>query len=432
MKIKLITIFVVAISLMLLSGCTDRGVNTYNTYSIDEGGITIPTGAAAFQTYFPLQLNNSFAQIPIAAYQPREAFPQSSGGTLKPNPVLILFAPQDGDEYFYFDHGLAELADEMISSGEIEPMSIVCVGNDPVIGGYFYAGSSPAAGFYDDFISERLLDFIYNEFLFAPIDTSMMKPAVGGVGMGAYGAVRAAILNPDLFSAISFTDGPMDFDGANGSGGFIPFFDDALNEQGLLNDTDWLDEYDTSGGWHYSRLFMGGAYAFSPKVLDCDYTITIEPNDNTIEEGDFYAVVTVNSIDTIDVGDNNITLVEEFYKNSTDVNHSKFDFHLPFTNDGAVHTPIWDFWTDQNLPTLLSANSGALNNKSIWIGHTTEIDYANYSNQTASFMSSLSSAGYSYTTFNYSSRDGLPVSRNEYVYDLMREMLKFHSAKFNQ
>ncbi|TET97388.1 MAG: hypothetical protein E3J26_00130, partial [Candidatus Zixiibacteriota bacterium] len=173
--------------------------------------------------------------LQIKMYTPEGSISPISGGQPKPVPLLVLLPPQDGRAYYFFDHGLKQLANELIAEGAIKPMAIACVENDPIFGGYFFAGRSAPAGYYDTLIGSSLLEYLYNSTGGALNDS--LPVGIGGVGMGAYGAFRAALIHKGVFSSISATDGPLDFDGPSGSGGFVELFDDALIEQGLLGGT---------------------------------------------------------------------------------------------------------------------------------------------------------------------------------------------------
>lgn len=430
MKKLLYMIIVSGLTALVLFGCSDRGVND-QPMKITEGGVNLlgGEGEAVFSDYFTLQIGNEFAQMDLRAYEPRVAFPHINGGENKPVPVLFLLTPQDGDGMYYFDHGLKELADELISTGQIQPMEIVCIPNNRAFGGFFYANNYTPAGSYDDFFSGELLDFVYNRGLLSPIDPSVKKPGIGGVGMGAYGAMRAAIMNPGQFGAVSITDGPLDFDGASGNGGFIPTFTEALTEQGLINQTGWKVQFDSAGNWHTSRLIIGGSYAFSPEDTLVDFTAITIDNVSTLEQGDSLVQITLNNIDSLSTVIGNTTIIKNLYTPFQDHNNTvlSYAFHLPFDSTGAVYTPVWNRWLDNNLENMMTG--GELSGTNIWVGHSPSITFGNYSEQTASFISTLQGS-YPVTVFNYDGYEGHPVNKDEYVYDLMKEMLIFHSDNF--
>lgn len=408
-------IFLLALSTLLLlaTGCSDRGTNVdENPPEFMEGGIARQEGAHVFFNELTLQLRNKFQLLPMTMYTPKISFPPPTGD-LEPVPLLVLLAPQDGDEYYYFNHGLKELADEMISNGTIQPMAIACIANDPVFGGYFYGGHSPAAGNYDTLIGGTLMDHLA---LFYPWTmTSQGKRAIGGVGMGAYGAFRAALLHPNTFGAISAIGGPLDFDGADDNSGFIDLFDDAITQQGGIAS---LRQFDSVSTWPLSRMFIGGGLAFSPHDTAIDFTASWHENLQELQVTILARYVITDST----------TLVDSLI---TGEDEDNLDFHLPFDLTGAVYQPIWDMWVAQNLENLLNPTDDQLSGVNIWIASSPEEEYGFY-DQAQSWISTLEGAPYNYPVtdtviFGY---DGNPATNDQYVYDLMRQMLIFHSDNF--
>jgi len=221
--------FVVCASLailVLLSACDDRGRNIPTA----EGSSSTLSGIFPDQHVFSsdgtvppqllTQLRNRFALADMTVYQPEVIFNPG-----RPVPVLLLLPPEGGNENYYLDRGLERLADEMIASGEIQPMLIITIENDPTFGGFFYGNSWPA-GFYDQVFGYGMLDYLATKYPGLNLAVAdQQKFGVGGLGQGAYGAFRAAIQNPGLFGSITVLDGPLDFDGSTGSGGLIPLMD---------------------------------------------------------------------------------------------------------------------------------------------------------------------------------------------------------------
>ena len=223
-----------AIVLAVISGCDDRGTNIQPVDLDDQAlrsGVD-PSPSHAFTPELTLQIRNPQELLRGAAFLPFDA---TSMGQQRPMPLLILLAPEYGNQFYYFKAGLAELARELMASGEIQPMVIYCMSNDQTFGGYFYADSDPA-GHYDSIFQytpgdgdDDLLEYLHR-FYPATIEQAS-KRGIGGVGQGAYGAFRAVIKNPGVYSSISVTDGPLDFNGSNDESGLISLFDDALAEQ---------------------------------------------------------------------------------------------------------------------------------------------------------------------------------------------------------
>jgi hypothetical protein len=426
--------------------CADRGTNVPETSKeklVDRWQI-FPQGNHVFappnddpsnspQLLFQVRNVNSIQEMAI--YVPREAWPPPTGEGL-PVPLLVLLPPQDGSKYFYFNHGLLELAQEMLVDGEIEPMVIACLGNDRIFGGYFFGNSYPA-GFYDDIIGtpegEGLVTFLTN--LVPSIIDSPDKRGIGGVGMGGYGAFRAVLKHPGVFSSVSVTDGPLDFDGSDGNSGLINLFDDALVEQEQVwaNKPDeqtqglpfaFPDNFDTSFAAPVSALFTGGSLAFSPNDTLVTYDITFPNQTSRI----------VNILDRYKRGDS-ATLVTGIIKEDA----GAWAFHLPFDGSGNVYRgpsgpggpdDVWGLWLENNLETILGdVGASALNGVNMWFGTSEEATWG-YSDMTESWISTLTLNGFSPEVKEYGGYDGKPATQHEYLYDMLREILIFHSDNF--
>ena len=421
---KLIILVVVTASLALLftASCSDRGSNSIPKASAN--GAIAPWSHVFYQE-LTVQLKNRFQQFFMNVYIPGATFQQ------EPLPVLILLPPQDGDEFYFFNHGLKQLADELIADGTIKPMAIVCLRNDKTFGGYFWAGNGGGSGNYDTLIGGTLIDYLNATSMGLFLD-SPAKRGIGGVGMGSYGAFRAAMLHQGVFSSISVTDGPLDFDGANGNSGLISLFDDALAEQGLTGVDGWTSQFDTSGAWHISRLLIGGAMAFSPHD-----TLVLPIVDSINNLPDKPPIITLPEYDSLGqqrrwVITDSSTLITNIVT-SSDFN---LDFHLPFDSLGQPYQPIWDLWLRNNLETILAdSGTSVLENVNIWFGVTKDPQEQSrtYGEQTRSWISTLEgipTISPNVQVYEYSGYDDRPATSDQYVYDLLREMLIFHSNNF--
>lgn len=397
-----ISVFAVVFTIFLIVGCSDRGTSVPEPVSIEKGGPLIMTHV--YSPELDVQIGNPYALLQAVAYAPKISWEVIYGGEGKPVPLLILLPPQGKDHYFYFNHGLQQIADELIATGEIQPMLIACVSNDLVFGGYLFAGHYPGAGDWDGMIGQSLLTYIET---FGITINDPAKRGIGGVGQGAYGAFRAAMLNPGTFTSISAIDGPLDFDGADGNSGLIDLFAPVLNEQGLLGSDTWKEDFSDSPDWPTTGLFIGGSLAFSPHDTAVTYTGT-----GTKE------ITSRLSID------DTTTLVTGVVGGGAEYD---FHFHVPFDNNGYPYAPIWEnFWLPNNLENLPSASLDGVN---IWVATSDEASFG-YHEQTMSFISTLQGWGYPVTTRHYSGYTGNPATDDQYVYDLLKEMLIFHSQSF--
>ncbi|MEE9463987.1 MAG: hypothetical protein V3W14_00250, partial [Candidatus Neomarinimicrobiota bacterium] len=419
---------IVSLSLILLLavGCSDRGTNAPDTPKeqlVEQWGVW-PEGDHVFtedpndpnspvQLRFQIRNRNGIQEMGV--FIPQEAINEG-----KRVPLLVLLPPMFEGKSFYLDHGLLELAEEMTASGEIQPMVITALGSDQLFGGYFWGNSHPA-GFYDGIIADPhpngLVGWLTNTIPF--IIDSPAKRGIGGVGMGAYGAFRAILKHPGVYSSISVSDGPLDFDGAGGNSGMINLFDDALAEQGLAP-TDF-QLLDSARAWPVSSMMIGGALAFSPNDTAVFYTISISGAGGGTRD----TVI----IDSVHQRSDSTTLDTLVVKGDM----GNWDFHLPFDSTLQPYAPIWSLWMENNLDSIHDADTSTLGSPldgiNMWIATTPDARFGFY-DMTQSWISTLQDRGYTPEVYNYGGYDGKPASENEYTYDLIREMLIFHSENF--
>jgi len=437
MNKKMIRILALSLllTLVIVTGCDNRGTNIPARPVLDRGGAWIAADHI-FSPQLRFQFQNDLERFPMWIYIPQVAWDPPLGES-RPVPVLILLAPQFGDKFYYANHGLETLLKEMIADGTIQPMIVACVANSPTFGGYLYAGGTnfenlpyPTSGAYDYIIgnlqdSLGLVPYLRRSLHILP---GRQKTGIGGVGMGAYGAFRAALLYDTTFGSITVTDGPLDFDGAPGLGnGLVDLFDDALMEQGLLNANDSLfrNTFDSSSATPLSNMFIGGAFAFSPHDTVI-YHHMVRPFATPIPPD---AYPEVDSTLKINNPADTLTKVIGFFGPGTPY---RFNYHLPFNANGSVYAPIWDnFWVTENLENLLDTANNKLNGVDIWIGTTNQAKY-NFYQQTQSWINTLTSPPYNYTVTErpYQGTPSQPATADQYLYDLLKEMLIFHSESF--
>ena len=289
----------------------------------------------------------------------------------------------------------------------------------------FY-GSSDPAGYYDQIIGDKLVTYLEQEAFASVLIGDSAHRAIGGVGEGAYGAYRAALKHPGVFSAIAATDGPLDFDGVDGNSGLIPLFQQSLNEQGLTAAT--YRNFDSSIAWPISRMFVGGALAFSPHITQVADSFTFTDNGRR---------TWLKIVDTIpDV----TTLITRCVQGqglgsimiNPGVGNIDWDFHLPFDSLGQVYHPIWDnYWMPNNLENMYQAAPTSLNNMKLWFATSQQAEYG-FFGQTQSWITTLKNNGLTgnMTEMRYTGYSGAATTNNKYLYDVMRDMLIFYSNSF--
>ncbi|HVP07336.1 MAG TPA: hypothetical protein VMS71_05785 [Candidatus Acidoferrum sp.] len=411
----------------LMTGCSDRGTNAPYTAPGDSW-MYFDAAKHVFSPDLRFQLKNPFELLNMAIYVPEAAWTNQIRV-----PMLVLLAPQGGDQYYYFQHGLFQMAEEMIRDSVIHPMAIVCVANDQVFGGYFYGNSLPA-GWYDSIVGGDLLKFTRDEFKMVYDEPGMR--GIGGVGQGAYGAFRAALVHPGTFKSITVTDGPLDFDGSDGTGGFVPQFRAALLEQGLLGSDSAFAKFDSSAAHPISRMLIGAALAFSPHDDSIRYRVdTVD----TIVLGDTLSkALRISITNRYQLSDSTtlVTRIVNGYSQYGDL--TGFDFHFPFDNTGTPYqgpNMIWQRWMRNNLDSLYwhAPSAQPLDGVQMYFLETPESD-PNYGfhEQTTSFRNFLANRHLNSQVWvkEYEGYKGKPATKDQYLYDLLKDMLIFHSHAF--
>ncbi|MEE8575927.1 MAG: hypothetical protein V3T31_01610, partial [candidate division Zixibacteria bacterium] len=412
--------------LLLMAGCDDRGRNiptvtelegwsvdpTDRVFSTDDGTYAWvnPPDTAEFL----MQNLNERAQLAMQVYIPKVA----TAPLFKPVPTLLLLAPQEGKDSYFRDSEILAIVEEMTATGEIQPMRIVMIGNDDYVGGNFY-GNSYGGGFYDRVLGDAMIEKLENNFPGFINDPS--KLGIGGVGQGAYGAFRTTIQNPGMYGSVSAVDGPLDFDGSTGSGGFIALLDTLMVEQTALDSTSLstIERDDVAAGNPVLRMFVGGSIAFSPHDTLLSYFVT--------------------------AGTGKVTLLGRMQMaDSTTLNTSlnpasgqilDLHFHFPFYFSSAAataptrHDPTWDRWMANDLDVLKNAAaSDPLESVKMWIATTPQTRFG-FNDMTRSWIMTLEADGYvagsdSLQVVTYEGYDDLPAQGSEYMYDLLRQILK--------
>jgi len=420
-KHKILIVGLLALSVALIWGCSDRSTEP-DQLTYDASTFTHFT----HQFYHELivQVGNGHQLQPLMFYIPEVALDMNH-----PVPLLVLLAPEGEDEYFYIHHGLLGLYQEMLAKGEIEDMAIVTLPPDgiaPIFGGYFYAGHGLPAGKYDDIMGSKLWEFLALDRLRgALVVDNPSKRGIGGVGMGAYGAFRTVLRNPGFWGSVSGADGPLDFDGADENSGLIALMDSVFVEQPNLTQANFRTEFDSSRSNPISRLFCGGSLTFSPHDQNLEDLVIEEvvqypgqlPQTRISLDEDLRGTAGYIIMDST-------TLVENVIKQDK----RNMDFHLPFSFDKRPYRPIWDLWQENNLERLYTGSQFA--NTDVWIGTSEDAKWG-YHDMTMSWANTLGDNIVD-ELYQYSGTESRPATDNEYVYDLLREMLKFHSDSFNK
>jgi S-formylglutathione hydrolase FrmB len=406
------------------------------------------TGSFYDSVSFWGNLNQDLAQRNIAVYTPPGYDPANRNVRY---PTLYLLHGLWGSERYFLDYfSLKEIADEMISKGEIKPMLIVTPDASSKLGGGFYTDSdsmmttaveyivyyeytrydsmgNPAGstavkdtayveltftGEYETYIWRDVIQQVeatytaydgpwweYTSFdnLDQPLDSlhHTQAPrdyrAIGGHSMGGYGAVKIAMRHPDLFTSVSAMSAPLAFNLLLGN------IADVYSENGIaLGDSVGYYALSPSQAKPWTTLFFSMSGAFSAhnlSDLDTTYFHRLGPADQGFLGVDF-----------------------------------------PFGPGGDTSSAIWDKWLSEDLTTMLSSDPGrfaaALDSLKIYIDCGAD-DQFGMNLQAESFDAALTNAGVEHDPPAYYSGYGnLPANNFNYIADRLRAVLKFHSDHF--
>ena len=105
-------------------------------------------------------------------------------------------------DYTSFADTMLQVLDQKIGDGVIEPLVVIWpnVHKGPFKNLHLYV-DSPASGPFESVITKELLTWISEESNYV-ISNQSCRRVIGGFGMGADGAVRIAVKNPDLFGSV--------------------------------------------------------------------------------------------------------------------------------------------------------------------------------------------------------------------------------------
>lgn len=148
----------------------------------------LPSGDSEFFSS-DFQSSTMNAKMPFQIYLP----PGYLDNTRR-YPVVYLLHGWGGDFGEFGWYNTQNLADELIRNGEIPPMIIVTPEGDKAY--WFNHFEGPAWG---DYVTNDLLHFIDENYRTIPKRSSR---AIGGLSMGALGAMQLTLNHPDLFAIV--------------------------------------------------------------------------------------------------------------------------------------------------------------------------------------------------------------------------------------
>ena len=325
-------------------------------------------------------------------------------------PVLYLLHGYGGYYNYYADlFLLKDILDEMISSGEIEPMIVVTPDCSNAFGGSFYTNSpninsldtlgNPInfsfGGKFEDFIVNDLLEYMRLNF---NVDTTVAKTGISGHSMGGYGAIKLTMQYPELFGSVSSMSAPLVFSGLEG---LLPFV--FLENNFIPPDTAAFYAIEASPSKPLTSMMFAMGAAFTPhEQLD-----TLDTADTTY----FHRLREVRLREGIDL---------------------PFNIAGEFGGDlDTSTTSVWQNWLANDPYTILTTGGAqALAGKPIYLdcGDSDDL-YLHLQNQ--GFSQALTASSIDHTYIEYSGYEGEPANHSAFIAERLREVLKFHSDAFS-
>jgi putative esterase len=404
---KLAILMVVPLMVLVFYSCSERD-NTIVSTDYNRG--ILYSGSSVH--YLTSYLNAEMFEQHNIAFQIYTPYGYKDPSLGEPVPVLYLLAPYGGDQDYYINHGLVDIADRMIGTGEIRPMVIVSISGLNKYGGYFYgnqsAGGLVAQAIGDivdpvqcfDGLTATLLDYFNCALNTLPENRGYR--AISGIGVGGYGAMRIALEYSENFSSVSAISAPLDFDGIYNNTGFKTLFTEIMDE--FPDDPDSLEYY-------YRRL----KYDINKPLQSMIFAAAVaySPHDSGI-------VDTVNVINDPD---------SYFSETATEA------FHLPFDETGQVRDNIWNLWQRNSIQNIVADYIGAFDTLDVMLGYSWFNHDYGFNEQTKSIRYLLERTyglipGTDFDTLFYEGYTGYDATYNQYTYDLLPKILKYHSDHF--
>lgn len=343
-------------------------------------------------------------------------------GQGRPFPTLYLLHDFGANDTYFGFFEFAQLLDQMIADGEIQPMIVVQTDASNFYGGSFYTNSTSTARYFTmiDSALVRYVDSTYNTVF------GRRSRAISGHGMGGYGALKLALTgNDSTFGSVSALSAPLAFAGSGGSQGFrSPSFIDAVfSEAGISKGNfaeyrnDSLLKPDPADPTRYrTSMLFGLAAAFSPA--------------DTIYRGKRDSILTA-----INSGTSPDSNYFQFSKTPRDAG-----LLFPIDVNGNIIDSVWRRWLGHSIDSLIKIGAfvGRLDSTPLFLSCGTNDQFGMLA-QNRGFESALQTAGRSraanfigmvrnqYYYEEYPGYPGKPADHHTFINDQLVKILKFHS-----
>ncbi|NIN00068.1 MAG: hypothetical protein GTO24_18945 [candidate division Zixibacteria bacterium] len=318
--------------------------------------------------------------------------------------VLYLLHDFGGDySTFVGVYKIGQLADRLIDEGQIQPMIIVMPDASSLhLGGSFYTNST-LLGNYEDYITDELMhivDTTFHTYVVKPGEVTLPDPdyrAVSGLGMGGYGALKFALDRDTLFTSVS-----------------------AMNPYASLES--FLSE-ETIEKIYEENGIAAGDYSYASYKSLSPYTDDQHP-DKTFSQLVFAMAASFSPHDPDDPD----TL--QFFELKA-AGGQRYGVDLPFDSTRTIvpGSPIWNTWLLFDLKNKLANDPDGFKDLEIHLECGDQNEFGLLEGCRA-FDQLLSLYGKEHEYVEYSGYPGLPAGQDDYIYDRLEEILKFHSRHF--
>lgn len=335
-------------------------------------------------------------------------------------PVLyFLHGFKQGPEDIRDIYHIGEIADELIAHKEIQPMLIVMTNGSNSFEGSFYTNSlvftgDPSnvlvfGGKYEEFIAQELVSYVDSAFKpwvrgGKPVFDSVYRAnrGISGYDMGGYGAFKIAMDYDSVFGSVSASNAPLLPCGDGLTYGLLAWKDSIFKENKMQK-----------GDFVRYRLFSD-SLAYKPlTTMLFAMAAAFSPHPN------------------IPGRDTSITFFT-YYKNPKAENAKGID--LPIDANGDTVDFIWNvLWRSNDLKskylTYKAEGKNLFDQKKIYL------DWADhhplgYQKQSEVFFDLLQAQGVELTGGAYSGYVNYPAGSSNFLYDRIKQILKFHSQSF--
>lgn len=436
----IIAALIVIVGALLVGGCTDKTKDNPTRPEAPEQGLSFLNSWSFYSLFFSTEKNPGY--MPATALVPPGYNWQSGGGT--PYPVLYMLSPFRGDDRYYFEHGLAEVANRLWSEGKIQPMIIVSIDGRSPLGGSFFVNSAAQGQYFSALTEDEdfLIQHYFNRNAFPAPEVNIVKllkshalvnrlddwyltipnpgaRAISGVGMGGYGAF-ATVLKTGMFGSVSAVNAPLDFDGVDGTGGFKRLIPEVFPGS--------FAAFDTSATNVARSLVVSAAAAFSPYytsfTVDSVYDDQFGAQTFAFKPGDSLVYTYLDSLDN-PVADRSTVLPQHMLQ-------------MPIDSLGNMSSPaaqfVWDTWMKQNIESLYNADSAGQAShflampKLLIESENADFYYTDQMEGFIQFLGSINDTNH--TVIDFKGNSLLTGTADHFLYDLLEDILIFHSEHF--